>query len=81
MANGADLLADLAGKQKSSEVSERQATETEKFESMFTSEAKARLSVTNFDADLKKKLKHYCVENDLTVGGVVEEAVRQYLVT
>jgi metal-responsive CopG/Arc/MetJ family transcriptional regulator len=33
----------------------------------------------NMDKELKKKLKAYCVENDITLTEAIEEAIKEYL--
>ena len=33
----------------------------------------------NIDKELKKKLKTYCVQNDITVTEAIETAIKEYL--
>jgi len=33
----------------------------------------------NMDKELKKKLKAYCVENDITLTEAIETAIKEYL--
>ncbi len=83
MTKGADVLSELANNRQNAKppkIVERPGTKTSKEENVKAENSQnVRLSITGFDSSLKRRLKHYAVEHDISLSTIVQTAVNEFL--